>query len=54
MRFLVDESTGRKLSALLADSGHDVIFVGDAMPGVGDLAVLAGAERERRILITDD
>lgn len=54
MRFLVDESTGRKICELLKAAGHDTIFVGDAMPGSTDEAVLAWAESEKRILITDD
>jgi|SRR5271163_1642972 len=54
MRFLVDESTGKKICELLKAAGHDTIFVGDAMPGSTDEAVLAWAEREKRILITDD
>jgi predicted nuclease of predicted toxin-antitoxin system len=49
MRFLVDESTGRKICELLKAAGHDTIFVGDAMPGSTDEAVLAWAEREKRI-----
>ena len=54
MRFLVDESTGKRLHALLKEAGHDSIFVGDIMSGSHDEAVLAKAEREKRILITDD
>src|SRR5436190_21220585 len=54
MRFLVDESTGRKTCELLIEAGHDAVFVGDAMPGSADGVVLARAESENRILITDD
>jgi predicted nuclease of predicted toxin-antitoxin system len=54
MRFLVDESTGKRLHILLEESGHDSIFVGDVMSGFNDAAVLAKAEEEKRILITDD
>jgi predicted nuclease of predicted toxin-antitoxin system len=54
MRFLVDESTGRKICELLGAAGHDTTFVGDSMPGSADEAVLALADSERRILITDD
>jgi predicted nuclease of predicted toxin-antitoxin system len=54
MRFLVDESTGRKTCELLIEAGHDAVFVGDAMPGSADEVVLSRAESENRILITDD
>ncbi|MBI2175822.1 DUF5615 family PIN-like protein [Candidatus Woesearchaeota archaeon] len=54
MLFLVDESTGKMLAALLADSGHDVVFAGDVMPSASDEEVLAKAESEGRILVSDD
>lgn len=54
MRFLVDESTGKRLAELLRKHGHDVIFVGDVMPNSIDEEVLAAAEKENRVLITDD
>ncbi|MBI3036189.1 DUF5615 family PIN-like protein [Candidatus Woesearchaeota archaeon] len=54
MLFLVDESTGKMLAALLAGAGHDVVFAGDIMPSASDEEVLAKAESEGRILISDD
>ena len=54
MLLLVDESTGKRLAALLASAGHDVVFVGDVMPSSSDEEVLAKAESEKRILISDD
>jgi predicted nuclease of predicted toxin-antitoxin system len=54
MRFLVDESAGKRLSDLLVQSGQDSVFVGDVMAGATDEDVLARAEKESRILITDD
>jgi len=54
MRFFVDESTGRKICELLNAAGYDTTFVGDVVPGSTDEAVLARAESEERILITDD
>jgi predicted nuclease of predicted toxin-antitoxin system len=38
----------------LREKGHDVLFVGDVMPGSSDEEVLASAESDGRILITDD
>ena len=54
MLLLVDESAGKRLAALLASAGHDVVFVGDVMPSASDEDVLAKAESEKRILISDD
>ncbi len=54
MRFLVDESTGKRFAAFLASAGHDVVFAGDLMPSASDEDVLAKAEGEGRILISDD
>lgn len=53
MKSLVDESTGKKLANLLA-ARYDVLFVGDILKGAIDEAVLEFAEKEERILITDD
>ena len=46
MRFLVDESTGKRLHILLKDVGHDSVFVGDVMISSNDEAVLARSENE--------
>ena len=45
MRFAVDESTGKKF---------DAIYIGDIFKSATDEIVLSFAEREKRILITDD
>ena len=42
------------MAELLASAGHDSDFVGDVTPGATDDAVLSRAEREGRILVTDD
>ena len=39
---------------LLSQEGYDVVFVGDVLPGVSDTDMLAYAEREGRVLVTDD
>jgi len=54
MRFLVDESTGKRLANLLLQDGHDVVYVGDVMPSASDDMVLEKAERDDRVLVTDD
>ena len=53
MKFLVDESTGKRLAELLAKK-YDTKFSGDALRGATDEEVLEFAERDGRILITDD
>lgn len=53
MRFLVDESTGKRLANLLAKT-HDVVFVGDEFAGATDEEILEMAQKQKRILITDD
>jgi predicted nuclease of predicted toxin-antitoxin system len=55
VRFLLDQSTDARLGVYLRRLGHDATRIGAEYPaGLADLAVLAIAERERRILITDD
>ncbi len=54
MRFLVDESAGKKLFKFLMSKGFDVKFVGDMIPSAPDKDVLALAEKEERILIAND
>jgi predicted nuclease of predicted toxin-antitoxin system len=55
MRFLLDQSTDARLGVYLRTLGHDATRIGaEYRAGLADLTVLAIAERERRILITDD
>ncbi len=54
LKFLVDESSGKKLAAALAHEGFDVVYVGDALKECSDSEVLKAAEDESRILITND
>ena len=54
MRFIVDECTGRKVCDWLKESGHDVLSIYDSCRGIKDLDILEIANRENRIIITDD
>lgn len=54
MRFLADECLDGRVIAGLRSAGHDVLAVRDEWRGSGDAAVLAGAKRERRVLVTED
>ncbi|MGH2459401.1 MAG: DUF5615 family PIN-like protein [Chloroflexota bacterium] len=54
MRFLVDESTDFAVARALAEDGHDVAAVAHLMRGAPDDEVMALADRENRILLTED
>ncbi len=54
LRFLIDESSGRRLAKALIGAGHNVKFVTDVMPAADDLEILKFSEQEKRILITND
>jgi predicted nuclease of predicted toxin-antitoxin system len=54
VRFLVDESTGPDVARWLRTLGHDVFSVYDENRGLPDDEVLRWAEREKRVLITND
>jgi len=50
----VDESTGKKVCQNLSEAGIDAKYVGDVMRGSPDKEVLKHAEKEGRILVTND
>lgn len=54
LRFLVDNSSGRKLANSLKDKNYDVIYAGNVLPEANDEEILKRAEEENRILITND
>lgn len=54
LKFLVDESTGKILFDNLSSKGFDAKFVTSIMPSATDEAILNFAEKEKRILITND
>ncbi len=54
LKFLVDESSGLSIFIFLKNEGFGVQFVSYLMPGAEDLDVLKLAEKEKRILITND
>lgn len=55
MRFLLDENAELRLARFLRDRGHDVTaIVRDYPTSLPDEEVLALAERESRILLTND
>jgi predicted nuclease of predicted toxin-antitoxin system len=55
MKFLLDQSTDARIITFLAKLGHDTTRIGADYPGgIPDEQVLAIANNEGRILITDD
>ena len=53
LKFLVDESSGRRLYNFLKDQSCDVKFSYDIIPAASDATILKLAEKEKRILITN-
>ena len=53
-RFLVDESCGIKLYQSLLENNYDVESVTNVMPRALDIEILDYADKENRILITND
>lgn len=54
MRWLVDECVDAELAAVLRQTGHDVTYMAEAAPRATDVEVLSRAEREHRLLLTED
>lgn len=54
MRFLADENIHAELVRWLRATGHDVTYVAEVLSGEPDRAILTTAQRERRIIVTDD
>jgi len=54
MKVLADESVEGRIVEFLRDQGHDVLYVTETAPGTPDPQVLEMANREQRILVTND
>jgi predicted nuclease of predicted toxin-antitoxin system len=54
MRWLVDECVDAALVDLLHAAGHDVICMSDVEPRASDAHVMDRAQREGRLLLTED
>jgi predicted nuclease of predicted toxin-antitoxin system len=54
VRWLIDECVDANLAALLRESGHDAVYMSDVAPRTADPEVLYRAERENRLLLTED
>jgi predicted nuclease of predicted toxin-antitoxin system len=54
MRLLVNENIPRSVTQRLRANGHDVLSVKESLPGASDSAILARAQMEMRLVITQD
>lgn len=54
MKFLVDANLGRRFTNLLKQAGYDAVLIKDILPKASDEDILSFAEREERIVVTND
>ena len=54
MKFLVDECIGKRFNELMKREGFNSIFVGDCCRGAKDAVVIDQANKENRVIITED
>ena len=54
MRILADESVEGEIVARVRSGGHDVVYVPETSAGIRDNEVLARANAEDRVLLTED
>jgi predicted nuclease of predicted toxin-antitoxin system len=54
VRWLVDECVDAALAMRLRAAGHEVVYMAEAAPATSDGEVMAQAQRERRLLLTED
>lgn len=54
MKFIVDESTGKSSAELLKKKGYDTVYIGDKHRGISDEEITEIAEKQDRIIITND
>jgi predicted nuclease of predicted toxin-antitoxin system len=54
VRWLADECVSARLVNRLREAGHDVVYILELMPGAYDREIIDGANRDGRILLTDD
>ena len=54
MRFLLNENMSGTVIRALRERGHDVLSAKESLQGLPDEDVLARAQRERRLVVTQD
>jgi predicted nuclease of predicted toxin-antitoxin system len=54
VRWLVDECVDAALAGHLRDAGHDVVYIAEIEAGATDIEIIARAQDEGRLLLTED
>jgi predicted nuclease of predicted toxin-antitoxin system len=54
VRWLADECVAASLVAFLRAAGHDVLYITEAAAGLSDPDVIALAQQDNRLLLTED
>jgi len=54
LHFLADEGFSFQITSLLREKGYNVKWIGEISPGVSDRVVCDIAEKDQRIILTDD
>lgn len=54
MRLLADENLDASIVQWLRDEGHDVFWIAETCPGMGDIDIANSAEASGRIVISRD
>jgi predicted nuclease of predicted toxin-antitoxin system len=54
MNLLADEGVDRQVVLRLRSDGHEVVYVAEMKPGIGDEVVLERANAEAALLVTQD
>ena len=54
LKFLIDESTGIRVSEKLKQEGFDSVSVIEIMKGAEDIEIVERAKKENRIIVTND
>jgi predicted nuclease of predicted toxin-antitoxin system len=54
VRWLVDECVEAALVGMLRQSGHEALYVSENSPRATDIDVINRAERDHRLLLTED
>jgi len=54
VRWLADECIDAALVVRLRAGGHDVVYMAEIAPAATDAEVMARAQREQRLLLTED
>ena len=54
MRWLVDECVDASVAKLLREAGQDLVYMSDVAPRAADVEVMSRADRENRLLLTED